>query len=198
MRYKKLNKTNKRIQEEVVLILSVTGITGEAGEAAMNDNNSEPEAAGAEEPEKPWWPVGPYGDPRDAGTYREIVAVDVKSYGGTSMGYQQLVRAHRSGDSVVCLGCVAHGMKSTMRLYTQYGSSSFETFYDEDGKYHHHQSGDTCGKWKCSKDHEGSYISRGVNAHSAKKPCCGEMEYYMELHWYLNRPLSMGPLKHWE
>lgn len=136
-------------------------------------------------------------DPKDKGTYREIVAMDVKNYKDEPMGWKELVRGHRKGDSIVCPLCVREGKTSQIRFTYRYpytcmsapngpGSADGnfdDSFYDQKGKKHVHSKQDIFRKWNCTQNHEGSSIASGY-----LNPCCEEMEWYMELHCDLDRP----------
>lgn len=54
-----------------------------------------------------------------------------------------------------CPTCVNEGTKSTLSVGMSITTSMyFSPFYDEDGKYHHHDGNTTTTSYRCSNGHE--------------------------------------------
>ena len=63
---------------------------------------------------------------------------------------------------MICKECKAEGNKS--QVYPGHGSTTamwVQPFYDEDGKYHHHDGNTTTYSYSCSNGHEWTESSIG-------------------------------------
>lgn len=59
--------------------------------------------------------------------------------------------------NIICSECKKQGLKS--KVYPKLGTTTllyYEPFYDEEGKYHHHDSNINIKNYECSKGHKWS------------------------------------------